>query len=64
MEKNTIAVAVESAVHDALKEVMQKIADQYSIKVEHVAITWIDGSDDGGFRYLVRTVEARTVKFY
>ena len=64
METPRITVAVESSIHDALKDVMQAIADQHKIKVESVSIHWIDASDYKGFKCIVRELEVRTSKLY
>jgi hypothetical protein len=63
-DSTRITVAVESAIHDALKEVVQNIADQHKIKVDSVSIKWSDISDHSGFKSIVREIEARTSKIY
>lgn len=64
MEIPPITVAVESAVHDALKAAVQLICDEHKIQVQSVQVEWMDISDHGGYRGIVRRLDLRTIKTY
>ena len=61
-EHNKIAVAVEKAVHNAMREMAQAIWDQHGICVKSVRISWVDMSSIGKPRdLLVDEIEAETL---
>lgn len=47
---SAITVAVESAIHDALRGAIQKIFDQHGILVGRVDLSWLEISAHGASR--------------
>ena len=61
-EHNQIAVAVEKAVHNAMREMAQAIWDKHGVCVKSVRISWVDMSSIGKPQeLLVHEVEADTL---
>ena len=54
-------VAVEKAVHNALRELAQVIFDQHGICLESVNFSWVDVSTTSEDRMLVGDVAASTL---
>lgn len=44
MNADNISVVVEQSIHDALKEVAQRIFDEFAISLHSVRFTWRDES--------------------
>ena len=61
MAKAEIMVAVEKAVHNALRELAQAIWDQHGVCVESAFFSWVDVSAPGEPRLIVTDVEAHTL---
>ena len=56
-----IKVAVERAIHDALRESIQRIADQHGIKVHDVNVVWYTSVPMAGKpSHFVTAISART----
>lgn len=55
-----ISVAVERAVHDALKAAAQRIFDEHGIRVDEVNLQWLNVSTSDRIRYRVIETQART----
>lgn len=60
MAINEINVAVESVVHDALRQTAQAIWDKHRICVQHVSFKWLDVSTSSEQRKTLATVDAHT----
>ena len=56
-----ITVAVEKAVHDALRELAQAGWDKHGVCVQSVRFSWVDVSTTSGPKLLVTDVEAETL---
>ena len=61
MAEAAITVAVEKAVHDAMREVMQNAWDQHQVCVQSVRATWMDASTAGQNRLVVCDIEMETL---
>lgn len=60
-----ITVAVESAIHDALRGVIQNIFDQHAILVGRVDVSWLDVSAHGASRrHLIDGIRIDSQKTY
>lgn len=55
-----ITVAVESAIHDGIADVLSRIEREFGIVVDEVRAEWIDVSTDGEPRHLLREVAIRS----
>lgn len=55
-----MSVAVERAIHDVLRETVQRISDQHGIQVKYVHVDWLDLSGLDGSKFMVRGIEATT----
>lgn len=56
-----ITVAVEKAVHDALRELAQAAWDKHGVCVQSVRFSWVDVSTPAEPRLIVTEVEAATL---
>ena len=56
-----ITVAVEKAVHDALRELAQAAWDKHGVCVQSVRFSWFDVSTPAEPRLIVTEVEAETL---
>lgn len=56
-----ITVAVEKAVHDALRELAQAAWDKHGVCVQSVLFSWVDVSTPAEPRLIVTEVEAATL---
>jgi len=56
-----ITVAVEKAVHDAMRDLAQATWDQHGACVRSIRLSWADVSGMGEPRLLVTDVEAETL---
>lgn len=56
-----ITVAVEKAVHDALRELAQAAWDKHGVCVQSVRFSWCDVSTPAEPRLIVTEVEAATL---
>lgn len=45
MAKMTATVAVEAAIHDALRRLIQEISDQHGVQVTSLRVDWSDVSE-------------------
>lgn len=61
MADGTIAVAVEKAVHDALRDLAQAVFNQHGICIKNVAFDWLDFSTYNTSKMIVSGVTAETV---
>lgn len=60
-----IKVAVERAIHDALRESIQRIADQHGVVVDQVSVCWERrGTISEAPRHVVVEVIASTRSFH
>src|SRR3990172_8267177 len=59
-----INVAIESAIHDALMDLIQRIADEHHIRVHHVYADWVGVSRVDGTRNILRKVAIDSDKYY
>lgn len=64
MAQSSITVAVESAIHDALMEVLQRISELHQIQVERVSVEWLDVSMAEKKTYLVHRVNITSEKVH
>jgi hypothetical protein len=54
-------VAIESVVHDAIRDMAQTISDKHGIRINAANITWMDvSSADAPNRYLCSVVQMAT----
>lgn len=56
-----LTVAVEKAVHNALRETAQAIWDKHGICVRNANFSWTDASTVKGYRLVVTDVEVTTL---
>ena len=56
-----ITFAVERAIHDALRESIQRIADQHGIRVTSLSAEWVDVCSTSEQKFLIQTLRAETV---
>lgn len=56
-----ITVALERAIHDALRESIQRIADQHGIRVTSLSAEWVDVSSVMDHKFLLTSLRAETV---
>ena len=56
-----ISVAVERAIHDALRDLIQRIADQHGIRVTSLSAEWVDVCSTSEQKFLIQTLRAETV---
>lgn len=56
-----IKVTIEQAIHKTVADLLQKIADEYGIRIEQISARWIDASTVGEDRAIVREVELQTL---
>ena len=61
MAKAEVTVAVEKAVHNALRAMAQAIWDKHGICVRNVHFSWVDVSSAAEHKLLVTDVEAETL---
>lgn len=57
---DNISVAVESIIHNALREAAQIIFDEHKIRVDNVSFSWIDVSEVSRLNFIVDEVEVQT----
>ena len=62
-DASLLSVAVERAIHDALREAIQRISDQHHIQVTCVRIDWFDFSGYDSRTQEFRIREFRTEEF-
>lgn len=55
-----VKVAVEKAIHDAMREIAQTIFDEHSIVVHNVAFSYVEYSTTGQTKMLVHDVRMET----
>ncbi len=64
-EVPTITVSVEAAIHQALRDSLQKIYDEHGVLVRRAHIDWVDMTCHGtGPRHVVERVELDTSKAF
>lgn len=61
MAEAEITVAVEKAVHNALRELAQTVWDKHGICVRSVRFSWVDVSSNEEQKMIVTEVEAETL---
>ena len=61
MATEEITVAVEKAVHDALRELAQAAWDKHGVCVKSVRFSWVDVSTPAKPSLIVTEVEAATL---
>ena len=61
MAKADITVAVERAVHDALRKLAQAVWDKHGVFVHSVRFSWVDTSDPAEPKMIVKEVEVATL---
>lgn len=54
------ALAVEQAIHGALKEALQAISTQHGIQVTSLNVEWLDVSAYGSPAFKIRELRAET----
>lgn len=54
-------VVVEKAVHDAIRDLAQRVWDQHHIRLDRVCIDWVDNSTRAKADIKVMNIEATTV---
>ena len=59
-EARDISVAIESAVHDAIRVLAQNVYRQHGIRINSASIDWIDVSCAGKDEHLVGLISANT----
>ena len=55
-----ITIAIESAVHNAIRELAQNVYRQHGIEINSASIDWIDVSCAGKNEHLVGSISATT----
>jgi hypothetical protein len=60
MEIPEVSVVVEQSIHDALKEVAQRIFDEFAIALHGVAFTWREEGTLANSNLAVSSVEIRS----
>ena len=62
VEDITVGISVEECLHKALKETLNKVCEDYGIKVESISAEWIDlsTSDENRAEIKSMTIESRS----
>jgi len=62
MAKGTdLNVAIEAAVHNAIRDMAKTVYDNHGLRLSDVEISWVDVSTVGKPAYLIGEVSARTI---
>lgn len=56
----SVSVAVERAIHDVLRDAVQRISDQHGIQVQDLRVDWLNISSMDKTRFAVREITATT----
>lgn len=54
------SIAVERAIHDVLRDAVQRISDQHGIQVQDLRVDWLNISSMDKTKFTVREIVATT----
>ena len=49
-------------IHDAVRDLLQKFEEEEGIRVNSISVLWIDVSDTGKMKYILKNISMNTTK--